>query len=806
MRLVRYVAGAIVALVLIAILTIYLTLRASLPQLSGEIIASSALLHGRASIERDADGSPTIKATSRADLAFATGFAHAQDRFFQMDLMRRTASGELAELLGGAMIGNDKRLRVHGFRQVARQVVADASAAERAIIDSYVAGVNDGLRALGARPWEYVLLRSQPVVWTAEDSVLVAFSMYLSLNDSAGETEIARAALHAALPAPMFAFLQPYGTPWDAPLTGGPWSAPPTPGPDVFDLRRNAGTQPTRIVPASPPLITSPDADVVGSNSWAVAGSHTANGAALLANDMHLALRLPHTWYRARMMVMANARPTLDLVGVTLPGVPMLIVGSNGHVAWGFTNSYGDWTDVVLVEQAPGKADSYLITDGAEPYRVRQETIRVRDGESVRLDVRTTRWGPVIGQDVSGRSLVLAWTAHHARASNLQMLHFETAQSLGQALDVANRAGVPVQNFVAADSTGRIGWTLMGQVPVRANYDSSRPASWQPNGTGWIGWRTPEEYPRVVGPASGRLWTANARAIDTQRWLDFLGDGGYDLGARANQIRDGLLALDDATVEDMRRIQIDDRALFLTRWHDLLLSLLTSDAVKGNDTRQQAQALVSKWSAHAAVDDAGYRIVRAFRIKVRDEVYRSLVSDASRKNPALKFVPSPQFEGPLWQMISEQPLHLLTPQFSTWNDLLLHSLDAALDDLLKDCKPLATCTWGQQNTLSMQHPLSASLPWLARWLDMPRDAMPGDVAMPRVQGPSFGASERMVVSPGREAEGLLQMPGGPVDHPLSPFYGAGHERWVHGKAQPLLPGKTAHKLDLVPVESVILNH
>lgn len=798
MRLIRYAGAATAALVVIAAAAIYLTLRSSLPQLSGEIVAPATALRGRASIERDVNGTPTIRAASRADLAFATGFTHAQDRFFQMDLMRRAAAGELAELLGGAMLDDDKRFRVHGFRQVALQVVADASQADRAIIESYVAGVNTGLSALRARPWEYALLRSRPAAWTAEDSVLVAFSMYLSLNDSTGQAEMARAALHEALPAPMFAFLQPYGTSWDAPLTGSPWSSPPTPGPDVFDLRKNAIAQLSSRGRPSRQLIDAPDADVVGSNSWAVAGTHTASGAALLANDMHLALRLPNTWYRARMMVVSSTQPSLDLVGVTLPGVPMLIVGSNGHVAWGFTNSYGDWTDVVLVDQAPGKSDSYLITDGAEAYHVRQETILVRDSDPVRLDVRTTRWGPVIGEDASGRSLVLAWTAHHARGSNLQLLHFETAQNLAQALDVANRSGGPVQNFVAADSTGRIGWTLMGQVPVRANYDSSRPASWQSSSTGWIGWRTPEEYPRVIDPANGRLWTANARTIDAQSWLEFLGDGGYDLGARANQIRDDLLALNAATAADMHNIQMDDRALFLTRWHDLLLSVLTTDVVKGNERRQQAQSLVSNWSGHAAVDDAGYRIVRAFRHRVRDDVYASLVTEASRKNPAMKFVPSPQFEGPLWQMLSEQPAHLLPPQFSNWNAALLHSLDASLGSLLKECDSLSTCTWGQQNTLAMQHPLSAALPGLSRWLDMPREALPGDAAMPRVQGPSFGASERMVVSPGREAEGLLQMPGGPVDHPLSPFYGAGHAAWSHGEAVPLLPGKTVYKLELVP--------
>jgi penicillin amidase len=165
-------------------------------------------------------------------------------------------------------------------------------------------------------------------------------------------------------------------------------------------------------------------------------------------------------------------------------------------------------------------------------------------------------------------------------------------------------------------------------------------------------------------------------------------------------------------------------------------------------------------------------------------------------SPDLEFCPPTQFEGPLWQLVTEQPMHLLPPAFPTWDAALLKSLDRSLARLVKQCGDLSSCTWGRRNTLSMTHPLASALPWLGHWLDMPRQALPGDEAMPRVQGPSFGASERMIVSPGREAEGILQMPGGPVDHPLSPFYGAGHAAWTTGEPHPLLPGKTQYVLKL----------
>ena len=783
---------AIVVLGLLATaLTVYFTLRSSLPQLDGEIAAHVV---APASIERDAAGTPTIQATSRRDLAYATGFAHAQDRFFQMDLMRRVASGELAELLGAPLLDTDKQFRIHDFRRVAQQVVAQAPAAERAILDAYVTGVNDALQHLSARPWEYLLLRSTPRAWLAEDSILVAFSMYINLNDSSGTAEVARAELRSSLPAQLFAFMHPLGTEWDAPISGGTWRAPPVPGPEVFDVRQ---PDPRAVALAQlPSALPLEEAPVVGSNSWAVAAGRAANGAALLANDMHLGLRLPHVWYRARMIVNGGAEAR-DLVGVTLPGLPVLIVGSNGKVAWGYTNSHGDWTDTVIVETDAAHA-GYFVDETSEPFVTRREKILVRNAPAVDFDVQTTRWGPVVGKDASGQPLALAWTAHDPVATNLAMLDFETAANAEALLDAANRAGGPVQNVVAADAQGHIGWSLMGKMPVRTNYDSTGPASWRYSGTGWTGWRRPEEYPRIVDPAAGRIWTANTRTVDAETWLKYLGDSDFDLGARAAQIRDGLFALETASAMDMVNIQLDDRSLFLSRWRDLLLALLDRNAVADRELRLQARDQVQMWSAHAATQDAGYRIVRAFRLQVRKDVFDVITAPARAKFPATVFTPSAQFESALWQLVTQRPAHLLDPRYRRWEDALLASFDASLDQLVKECGDIASCTWGRQNTLSMRHALSPALPFAARWIDMPSDLLPGDSNMPRVAGPNFGASERLVVAPGHEAEGYFQLPGGPVDHPLSPFYGAGHEAWVRGEPTPLLPGATLHTLQLRP--------
>ena len=805
--------GAIILIALIIGAASYVAVRRSLPIIEGEL--SSPGLSASASIERDALGVPAIRGSSRNDVAFASGIAHAQDRFFQMDLLRRSAAGELSALLGGSLISVDQSLRRHRFRAVAEEVFRNASEAERELLLAYSAGVNVGLDSLRSRPWEYLLLRSQPQHWEPEDSVLVGLAMYLSLNDASGRQEIERARLKQSLPSELFAFLHPIGTEWDAPVIGRAWRTPDIPGAEVFDLRKEADrgsaigdgqSAGSRLAADSSrrlafdPFGAHRVEDMPGSNSWAVAGTHAQEGAALLANDMHLGLQLPNVWYQARLLVESESEERRDLAGVMLPGLPLIIVGSNSHVAWGYTNSYGDWTDLITIEVDPADNSRYLTPDGSESFGIRREEIDVLRAQSVNFEYRTTRWGPVMEETFDGKPLVLVWTAHHARATNLGMFAFERARSVDALLAAANQAGSPVQNVLAADTSGRIGWSLMGQIPIRGTHDATLPSSWRNASAGWKGWRVPLEYPRVVDPPAGRLWTANTRVIDAQTWIEFLGEGGYDLGARAAQIRDTLLSDATATSQEMAALQIDDRALFLNRWRDLLLELVDEQANSPSPDSALADArnLVLRWSGRAAADDPGYRIVRVFRNEVRAEVFGWLTSSAQARDSNVAFVPSPQFEGPLWALVTQRPEHLLHPKFASWESALLESLRRALAHLNQECEALSECTWGAANRLSMRHPLSRAVPLISRWVDMAQAPMSGDVAMPRVQASSFGASQRLVISPGREDRALFQMPGGPVSHPLSPFYAAGHEQWLKGESRPLHPGQAQFVLRLTP--------
>ena len=788
---------------------LHVRLRASLPQLEGERALRG--LGAPVRVERDALGVPVVRGGSRLDVARATGFLHAQERFFQMDLLRRSAAGELAALFGRPALEVDREARPLRLRLVARRAVKALRADERDLLAAYTAGVNDGLAALGAPPFEYLALRADPAKWRDEDSLLCALAMYRDLQGRQPRQESVLGLMRETLPAGMADFLAPVGTEWDAPIEGGPIPMPAVPGPDVVDLRKTRPAAAAAVPePDSGALAfvgvpigfrpSSPDDDIaLGSNNWAVAGTYTVHGGALLANDMHLGISVPNTWYRLSL-VFPGVDGERRVTGVTLPGAPFVVAGSNGHAAWGFTNSEGDWADLVLLERDPARPDGYLTPEGPRRLERETETIEVAGEKAEALAVESTIWGPVIDRDHAGRRRALAWVALREGGLNASLVRMEAVRDLDEAQALAPEVGIPNQNVVVADAAGRIGWTIIGRIPRRVGHDGSVPTSWADGARGWDGWLAPGDHPRVVDPPGGRIWTANARVVGGEK-LAKVGVGGYDLGARQGQIRDDLLAIETASESDMLRVQLDDRALFLTRWQKLLLGVLTPEAVARDPRRAEARRLVEGWGGRASIDSVGYRIVRAFREQVRGLVLDPLLAPARAKDARRLrsgTAPNARWEGPVWALVRERPAHLLDPRHASWEALLLAALDAAVEELTKDRRALAERTWGERNTTLIRHPLSRAVPQLRGFLDMPRESLPGDNHMPRFQSPSAGASERFAVSPGREEQGYFHMPCGQSGHPLSPHYADGHAAWAKGEATPFLPGPAVNVLTFVP--------
>ncbi len=818
----------LVSLLLIGIGLGWWALRASLAVLDGRVSLPGGPAAG-VTIERDATGVVTIRAQSVDDMAFGLGFAHAQDRYFQMDLSRRLAAGELSELFGAIALPQDRRARPFGFRRVAQAALADATPEQRQSLAAYTRGINAGLAQLGARPWEYWVLRSAPRPWREEDTILVAHAMWWNLQygDIERERVVRRietqlaslaaagsgAAADSSAGARFMQFLFPRGTEWDSPnyatlaeqdeaaRSSRAGESPPVPSPDVLDLRRTPASPPLAArAPgqratsdrATDPWSSAPDArEFAGSNNWAVAGRLTVHGAALVANDMHLGLGVPPTWYRARLIV-AGAEP-IELNGVTLPGAPVLLAGSNGSIAWGFTNSYGDWVDVSTVSCNLAR-NEYLTALGTRRFSLREEPIAVRGADTEVFTARESPLGVLVEVSDDGATCSLArWLAREPGATNLAIADLMRARSVADALALAPRIGVPQQNLIVGDRDGHIGWSIIGRIPA----DATAMTSAAP-----VAWREPAAERQLLDPQSGLLWTANARAIDGEAEQAIGNDEveigvGYALGARARQIRDDLQALTaPVSPGDMLRIQLDDRALFLERWRRLMIGVLDEEAVKNAPQRIELKRWVESWDARAGVDSVGYRIVRTFRDQTERSVWQMLMRGIGldADTPLV----SRQFEGPLWRLVTEQPLHLLAPDQTDWRSLLLAQVDATAAQLREQCGELARCTWGQMAPVKIRHPLSRALPWLSWLIDMPTRRLPGDQDMPRVQGAAFGASERFAVAPGREAEGYLQLPGGQSAHPLSPFFRASFDGWARGLPTPFLPGPATHSIEVVP--------
>lgn len=826
---IKRIVLTLLLLLAVAGLGLWFFLRGSLAQLDGR--RSVAGLSGTASVARDGQGVPTISGTDRKDVAYATGFTHAQDRFFQMDLLRRVASGELAELFGARALPVDKGHRLHRFRARAEAALQAMPAADRALLERYVAGVNDGLTNLGTRPFEYALIRVAPRPWSAADSLLVFWAMYFDLQGGQEARELARGWLKEHATPEQLAVLLPEATQWDAPLDAAAVPPPDAPFPAqapawwgsaeaakapasarVAALGGSAaGSAPGRAPAAwasAGAVLGGDDAGhaelrgMVGSNNWAVAGSRSRGGGAIVADDMHLGIQLPHIWYRAVLMVPDGHGATRRVAGVTLPGVPLVVAGSNGHVAWGFTNSYGDYADLVTLETDPARPGKLRTPAGWETPAVHEETILVKDAAAEKFVVRETSLGPV--REVAGRSYAVHWVAHAKGAVNFAAAGLEMATTLDDALAVANRSGLPAQNFVAGDSKGNIGWTIAGPLPRRAQpgLASTFPLAGEAHAAGWDGLLAPEAYPSVRNPADGQLSTANSRLL---MGADFgkLGDGGFDLGARAHQVRGAVAALGARTDEQgVYSVSLDDRALFMSGWRDRALAALDETAAAGgamDAQRAAARELLRKsWSGRASVDSVGYRIARSYMWSLYELLYGGASAEMGKlAEKADMAAATSRWPVVVARLLDEQPAGWLPPQYASWKDLQLAAIDRAVAALTRDGKPLASATWGERNTQDIAHPIASAAPALRRWLTAPADQLPGDSHMPRVAGRKFGQSERLVVSPGKEEQGIFNMPGGQSGHPLSPFFLAGHADWVSGKPTPFLPGPAQHTLTFV---------
>ena len=468
----------------------YAWLRGSLPQSSGELALAG--LDAPVTLTRDDKGLLTIRAQSEHDAYLALGFAHAQDRLWQMDFIRRTAAGRLSEIVGPSTLGHDRFMRTLGFDRLAAENVAALDEATRASLEAYSQGVNQFLETReGPWPLGILLLRYEPAAWTPKDSLLWGRLMALRLSNN-WHQELVRARLEGKLPPEDIEALWP-SYPENAPVT---LAEDPTLT-DGLPLRALAEAVPPSLRPAD------------ASNSWVLSGGRTESGHPLLANDPHLELEAPGFWYLVRIET-----PELTLAGATAPGVPFMILGHNGHLAWGFTTTHSDTQDIFIEKLAPGDPENYLTPDGPKPFETRVEGIGIKDYPDEPITIRRSRHGPILDEVLGerrpdwaeDRRLALAWPALRADDRTAQALyHMNHARDAASFKEALRTFDSPQQNIVYADRSGQIGFLAPARVPIRKAGDGRRPVPGWSGDYDWTGFIPFEALPFAENPGGRRL-------------------------------------------------------------------------------------------------------------------------------------------------------------------------------------------------------------------------------------------------------------------------------------------------------------
>jgi penicillin G amidase len=516
-------------------------LRRSLPRVDGTLQVAGVTQP--VEIVRDANAIPHILAQTEPDAYFGLGYAHAQDRLWQLEFNRRLGSGRLAEVLGEPALRRDRMFRTLGLRHVAEQNIERLDARARAALSGYVAGVNAFLASDPPLSPEFALLGIEPEPWSAVDSLIWLKVMAWTLSNNM-DGELSRLSLSRKLsPEQLAEFVAPY--PGDPSLVlrlpGVYEAAGPVTGSNLFSEPRPVG---------------------LGSNNWAVDGRHSESGKPLLANDPHLALTAPGLWYLAHLQA-----PGFSVIGATLPSLPGVILGRTEAAAWAFTNTGSDVQDLYLERVIDGQPDRYAVPGGSEAFALRNETIAIRGGGEQVLEVRSTRHGPVIS-DVHafsasstppGHVIALRWTAlepdDHSFEFVTEVAHAETGADV---LAAARRFQSPTQNIVYADTAGQIGFIAAGRVPVRSADSELKglaPAlGWEAR-YDWQGYLPFDQLPQSQSPATGRIVTANQKIVPEgyEHWLG----AEWVAPARAQRIEALLDEVGRHSVASFARIQSD---------------------------------------------------------------------------------------------------------------------------------------------------------------------------------------------------------------------------------------------------------
>jgi penicillin amidase len=750
----RTVRNFVLLLILVAVsvgVWFYSVARSALPQLDGKL-QIPGLLHP-VTVMRDPHGIPTIDASNLIDLFFAQGYITASDRMFQMDGMRRFAAGELAEILGEDLVEHDRRRRVLGLRTAAQKAVDSATPENHAYFDAYARGVNAYMETHRDRlPLEFRILGYTPRPWTAEDSMLVAAQMVDDLSRSPHSAlvhEKILAKLGPELTADLFVNTSVHDHPptgSDSSLRGG---KRPT-NRDFDEDEEDSGptnSVVTREIPShtpSPALAGDSDAEdpriVVGSNNWVVSGANTVSGKPLLSNDMHLGHQLPNLWYEAHLRC-----AHFDVAGVTLPGLPYVVVGHNRRISWGFTN-IGPTVEDAYIETFNSDGQ-YLTPQGWKQPDRRLELIKVKNKADVIVNVVLTRHGPIVSELIPGepRRIALRWTLYDGMRN--PFFAVDSAQNWNDFRRAFSEFDAPAQNTVYADVDGNIGYQATGKIPIRANGDGSLPENGSDDSHEWTGYIPYDKLPSAYNPPSGVLATANGRIAPDHYPYSISTE--WEAPWRSARIYRVLESGKKFSAADMLALETDIYSEFDRFCAERFANAI--DQQKNVSTRAKAAAeIMRQWDGRMTASSAAPTL----ETRSRKQLIRLLLEPklgSARGDPR-------QGEAELswksydWMMQSVWLENLLQAQQKRWLPATYPSYDALLTAAVEDAvnqadapRDLNSWSWGEANPVEIQHPIFGRIPILRRWSGPGVQPQSGSGFTVKAVSRTHGPSERMTV-------------------------------------------------------------
>ncbi len=767
-------------------------MQAQLPQLDGD--RRTIAVTKPVTVQRDHQGVPHIAAPSIDDLIAAQGYVAAQDRLWQMDMMRRIASGEVAEVLGSKFVEHDRVQRVLEFRQTAERLTASLSAQDRRLFEDYARGVNAYISEANALPAEFRLLNYLPRRWQPVDSMLIVLNMVQTLDEQ-WPTKLSREAITRKIGPTLAADLYPTGSWRDHPptqavpdLTQPPVNVPP-PLPDeesfsgiAGDLLRLRGVRGMKLGSSHPCR-----GCIAGSNEWVLSGAHTASGRPMLSNDMHLNHSVPGAWYEMDLRA-----PNFHAAGVALPGVPLIVAGHNDHIAWGFTALYGDTQDL-YVERTNAQGEYW---DGSawRPMERDHETIQVRFGKNQEFDVLRTNHGPVISSLTphESRTLALRWTVYDPQFANGTSIYALNTASNWQEFEAAmSQWWAPTLNVVYADDQGHIGYQAIGHIPQRPGGLVGVPITdttheWQ----GVIPFAT---LPSSLDPPGGILATANSRITPdnypTPLSLEWASP------YRNERIWKWLASHEKMTRSDMLSLQTDiDSELD----HELAQRFAYAiDHARHPSARLRAAAnILRSWDGVMHTTEAAPAIVTA----ARDALWPLLLEP--KLGPDWKLYEWPESAYAEEQLVTTTPAAWLPKRYASWDDLLAAAVSRGLD---QQHAPLSLKNWryGDVHTIALSHPLYGMIPFFG-WTGIPAHPQSGDTTTVKQVGSAFGPSQRFTMDWSDIDGSTENIVMGQSGDPVSPYYRDQWPAWYNAAtfALPFAPAAvnaaTEHTLRLTP--------